>query len=105
MAVRLRHAEGPQALHFIRLAQGSPGQWVTLPGGALRVIALSGKLEAQSARGWLLCLKGEAVVDLPTLDFLRLRAGEGHQLTTTWDALPTREETVVLLVPTDTVSN
>lgn len=99
MPARLRHAPGPQALHFVRLAQGSPGTWVTLPGGAGRVILLPPRLRAQREHGWLLCLKGEAVVDLPSLDFVRLRVGEGFPLTAGWDALPTQEGTVLLMIP------
>ncbi|WP_240738208.1 hypothetical protein [Deinococcus fonticola] len=51
-----------------------------------------------NAPGWLLCLKGEAVVDLPDGDFVRLRAGEGYQLASMWDVLPTRDGTTLLLM-------
>lgn len=91
--------EAPQALHLIRLAQGSPGQWVALPGGALRVLALTARLDAQQAHGWMVCLRGEAVLDLPDGDFVRLRPGEGFELRAAWAALPTRDDTVLLLVP------
>lgn len=87
----------PAPLHFIRLAQGSPGEWVTLPGGGVRVIQLVGRVNME-AHGWLLCLKGEAVVDLPDGDFVRLRAGEGYALASVWEVLPTREGTTLLLV-------
>ncbi|WP_291424102.1 hypothetical protein [Deinococcus sp.] len=87
----------PPPLHLIRLAQGSPGEWVTLPGAAGRVIGLAAKLQRQSAHGWLLCLKGEAVIDLPGGDFVRLRVGEGFLLVTQWDALATRDGTVLAL--------
>lgn len=100
MPVRLHHAEGPQALHLVRLAQGSPGQWVTLPGRGLRVLGLTGAVTAD-APGWLLCLKGEAVVDLPDLNFVRLRVGEAFAPAGSWKAVPTREGTVLLLVPAD----
>ena len=86
----------PAPLHFIRLAQGSAGVWVTLPGGGLRVIALTGRVHLD-LHGWLLCLKGEAVIDLPEGDFVRLRTGEGYLLAAPWDALPTREGTVLAL--------
>lgn len=87
----------PAPLHFIRLAQGSPGVWVTLPGGGVRVMQLVGRAE-MDAQGWLLCLKGEAVIDLPDGDFVRLRSGEGYQLSTPWEVLPTRDQTTLLLI-------
>ena len=70
---------------------------MTLPWGGLRVIELVGHLR-MDAPGWLLCLKGEAVIDLPDGDFVRLRTGEGYLLTSSWDALPTREGTALLLI-------
>lgn len=70
---------------------------MALPGGGLRVIQLVGTL-SMNAPGWLLCLKGEAVIDLPDGDFVRLRAGEGYQLSTSWEVLPTREQTTLLLL-------
>ncbi|RJF73181.1 hypothetical protein D3875_18135 [Deinococcus cavernae] len=81
----------------MRLAQGLPGFWVALPGGGLRVVQLVGPL-SMNAPGWLLCLKGEAVIDLPDGDFVRLRAGEGYQLASMWDVLPTRDGTTLLLM-------
>ena len=91
----------PAPLHFVRLAAGSPGVWVALPGdgpgGGLRVIQLVGSV-SMDASGWLLCLKGEVVIDLPDGDFVRLRAGEGYQLSTSWAVLPTRDGTTLLLM-------
>ena len=98
MTQRQPRPNPPTPLHFIRLAQGSAGQWVTLPDGGLHVIELTGKLEGVRQRGWLLCLKGEAVLDLPEGDFVRLRVGEGYPIGGDWDALPTREGTVLLLL-------
>lgn len=93
----------PQALHLTRLAQGSPGQWVGLPGGELRVLNLSGKHSANqpggdAVTGWLVCLSGEAVIDLPLNNFVRLRPGEGYRVTATepWTAFGTREGSVLL---------
>lgn len=97
MPARLPRPAPPAPLHFVRLAAGSPGVWVALPGGGLRVIQLVGTL-GMNAPGWLLCLKGEAVIDLPDGDFVRLRAGEGYQLSTSWEVLPTREQTTLLLL-------
>ena len=91
--------EVPQALHFVRLAQGSPGQWVALPGGALRVLGLAGKTDGAGERGWLLCLHGEVLLDFPDGNFVRLRSGEGYAAAGSWEALPTRAGSVLLLVP------
>ncbi|WP_394650021.1 hypothetical protein [uncultured Deinococcus sp.] len=90
--------EVPQALHFVRLAQGSPGQWVVLPGGALQVLGLAGKADGGAQRGWLLCLHGEVLLDFPDGNFVRLRPGEGYAATGPWEALPTRTGSVLLLV-------
>ena len=87
----------PAPLHLLRLAQGTPGEWLVLPGGAGRVVQLSAPLSAQTLGGWLLCLRGEVIVDLPEGDFVRLRAGECFLLSAVWDALPTREGTVLAL--------
>ena len=97
MSVRQPRPNPPAPLHFVRLAAGSPGVWVALPGGGLRVIQLVGQVSMDVA-GWVLCLKGEVVIDLPDGDFVRLRAGEGYQLTTSWDVLPTRDGTTLLLM-------
>ncbi len=88
----------PQALHLTRLAQSSPGQWVGLPGGELRVLNLSGKLTGDAVTGWLICLSGEAVVDLPQNNFVRLRPGEGYRVTAAelWTAFDTKEGSVLL---------
>lgn len=92
--------EVPQALHFARLAQGSPGQWVRLPGGELRTVQLAGKLSGEAVNGWLICLAGEAVVDLPLNNFVRLRASEGYRVKRdeAWTAFDTKDNTVLLLV-------
>lgn len=89
----------PQALHLTRLAQSSPGQWVGLPGGELRVLNLNGKLTGDAVTGWLVCLSGEAVIDLPQNNFVRLRPGEGHRVTAieAWTAFDTKEGSVLLL--------
>ncbi|OLV20057.1 hypothetical protein [Deinococcus marmoris] len=89
----------PQALHLTRLAQSSPGQWVGLPGGELRVLNLSGKLTGDAVTGWLICLSGEAVVDLPQNNFVRLRPGEGYRVSAgeSWMAFDTKEGSVLLL--------
>ncbi|EYB69656.1 hypothetical protein DEIPH_ctg004orf0187 [Deinococcus phoenicis] len=98
---RLNHPEPPQALHLARLAQGTPGEWVTLPGGLLRVLALQGKVAGPAVSGWLTCLTGEALLDLPQGEFVRLRAAEGYRvgLDEAWEALPVKAGTVLLLVP------
>lgn len=92
--------EPPQALHLVRLALGTPGEWVILPGGGLRVLALAGKVGGLPGSGWLVCLSGEAIVDLPQRDFVRLRPGEGYAVSAgqPWEALPVKAGTVVLLV-------
>lgn len=71
-----------------------------LPGGALRVLALPGKVVGPMSSGWLVCLTGEAVIDLPQRDFVRLRSGEGYGVSATqpWEALPVKTGTVLLLV-------
>ncbi|WP_309572288.1 hypothetical protein [Deinococcus sp.] len=92
--------EVPQALHLARLAQGTPGEWVRLPGGDLRVLHLSGKAPQAGVDGWLVCLSGEAVIDLPLNNFVRLRPGEGYRVKVgeAWVPFDTREGTVVMLV-------
>ena len=91
-------AASPQSLHLTRLAQSSPGQWVGLPGGELRVLNLNGKLTGDPVTGWLVCLSGEAVIDLPLNNFVRLRPGEGYRVTAAepWTAFGTREGSVLL---------
>ncbi|THF86095.1 hypothetical protein E7T09_12735 [Deinococcus sp. KSM4-11] len=90
----------PHALHLTRLAQGTPGEWVRLPGGNVRVLNLSGKAPQAGLDGWVVCLSGEAVIDLPLNNFVRLRPGEGHRVTASepWVPFDTREGTVILLV-------
>lgn len=88
----------PQPLHLLRLAQSAPGQWVQLPGSVARVLGLSGKISEQVG-GSLLCLAGEAVVDLPTGAFVHLRTGELFQGAGAWEALALREGTVLLQWP------
>ncbi|BDP42471.1 hypothetical protein DAETH_24400 [Deinococcus aetherius] len=97
----LRRRPPPQTLHLARLAQGTPGEWVALPGGLLRVLALGGKVDGPSAAGWLTCLTGEAILDLPEREFVRLRPAESYRVTPgePWTALPVREGTVLLLAP------
>ena len=92
--------EIPQALHLGRLAQASPGEWVRLPGGELRVVLLQGKLAGEGQAGWLLCLSGEAVIDLPLKNFVRLRPAEGYRmrLDEPWTAFDTKADTTLLLV-------
>lgn len=89
----------PQSLHLTRLAQSAPGQWVGLPGGELRVLNLNGKLSGEPVTGWLVCLSGEAVIDLPRNNFVRLRPGEGYRVTAdeAWTAFDTKEGSVLLL--------
>lgn len=101
MPPRPARPEPPQALHLARLAGGTPGEWVALPGGGLRVLALPGKVQGPSVTGWLTCLAGEAVLDLPHGEFVRLRAAEGYRVTPAepWTALPVKAGTVLLLVP------
>lgn len=98
---RLNHREAPQAIHLARLAAGAPDEWVALPGGLLRVLALQGKVGGPAVSGWLTCLTGEALLDLPQREFVRLRAAEGYRVTPgeAWDALPVKAGTVLLLVP------
>lgn len=101
MPSRPPRPEPPQALHLARLAGSTPGEWVALPGGFLRVLALSGKVDGPAGSGWLTCLTGEAVLDLPHGEFVRLRAAEGYRVTPgeAWRALPVRPGTVLLLAP------
>ncbi|GAA5534727.1 hypothetical protein E5F05_18225 [Deinococcus metallilatus] len=98
---RLNHPEPPRALHLARLAAGTPGEWVALPGGLLRVLALKGKASGPAVSGWLTCLTGEALLDLPHGEFVRLRAAEGYRVTpeVPWEALPVKADTALLLVP------
>ena len=91
----------PQALHLVRLAQGSPDKWIILPGGLLRVLALSHKI-SETLSGWLTCLAGEAVLDLPQREFVRLGTCETYHLAAeSWEALPVKTGTVLLFVPDD----
>lgn len=101
MLTRPPRPEPPQALHLARLAASTPGEWVALPGGLLRVLALSGKVGGPAVPGWLTCLTGEALLDLPQREFVRLRAAESYRVTPreAWEALPVRSGTVLLLVP------
>ncbi|SEI69367.1 hypothetical protein SAMN04488058_101361 [Deinococcus reticulitermitis] len=88
----------PTPLHLLRLAQGSPGQWLTLPGAALRVLALRGPVR-DSGSGYLVCLSGAAVVDLPEPTFVQLRSGEAHRVGGEWQASALEANTTLLLVP------
>lgn len=90
-------AEPP--LHLLRLARAAPGEWVALPGGPLRVLWTRGPVRAAQP-GWLVCLSGEAVLDLPGPqgDFVRLRPGEGYALGPgEWGAQPLGEVTLLLV--------
>lgn len=89
----------PQTLHLARLAQATPGEWVWLPGGELRVLSPSGKHGGDPVTGWLVCLGGEVIVDLPHGNFVRLRPSEGYRVTAgePWTAFGTREGSVLLL--------
>jgi len=93
--------EAPQSLHLARLAQGSPGEWGRLPGGRVRVVTLSGTLTGPAETGWLVCLSGEAVVDLPLSNFVRLRPAEGYRVRAgePWTAFGTKDGTVLILTP------
>ncbi|ACO45599.1 hypothetical protein DEDE109153_05010 [Deinococcus deserti] len=93
--------EIPQALHLARLAQGTPGQWVALPGGQVRCLNLNGRVDGPALAGWLVCLTGEAVVDLPLNNFVCLRASESYRLRAEepWSAFETKAGTVLLLIP------
>lgn len=103
MTVRLPAAPPavPQALHLSRLAQGAPGQWVALPGGGVRITALVGSQAGVPGPGWVVCLSGEAVVDLPLNNFVRLRATESYRVPPgeAWTALPVKAATVLLFIP------
>lgn len=92
--------EAPPPLNLARLAAGAPGTWVMLPGADVRVLALEGKLMGPAASGWLVCLTGEALIDLPEGDFVRLRASEAHRLTPgdDWEALPVKAATVLMFI-------
>ncbi|GGM14094.1 hypothetical protein [Deinococcus aerophilus] len=94
-------SEAPQSLHLPRLAQATPGEWVRLPGGHVQIVALAGTLTGPAVTGWLICLGGEVIVDLPLNNFVRLRSGEGHRVRTdeAWTAFGTREGSVLLLTP------
>lgn len=70
---------------------------MALPRGGPRVLALAGKLGPQVGAGWLVCLHGEAVLDLPQGDFVRLRSGESFFVPPGWSAVPCASETVLLL--------
>ena len=65
------------------------------------MLALPGKVGGPPVTGWLTCLAGEAVLDLPHGEFVRLRAAEGYRVTPAepWTALPVKAGTVLLLVP------
>ncbi|MFC4639688.1 hypothetical protein [Deinococcus hohokamensis] len=93
--------EVPQALHLARLAQATPGAWVALPGGRVRTLNLSGRLDGPALTGWLVCLSGEVVVDLPLSNFVRLRPSEGYRVSVDepWTAFDTKPGTVLLLMP------
>ena len=101
MPVRPPRPEPPQALHLARLAASTPGEWVALPGGLPRVLALGGKVPGPALTGWVTCLTGEALLDLPRGDFVRLRAAEAYRVAPDqpWTALPVRAGTVLLLLP------
>ncbi|MDB5044092.1 MAG: hypothetical protein JWQ08_142 [Deinococcus sp.] len=93
--------EAPPPLNLARLAAGAPGQWVTLPGAEVRLLALEAKQSGPRASGWLVCLMGEALIDLPEGDFVRLRITEAHRLLPEdeWTMLPVKAGTVLMLIP------
>ncbi|WP_019009534.1 hypothetical protein [Deinococcus aquatilis] len=92
--------EAPPPLNLARLAAGAPGVWVALPGAEVRLLALANKQTGPKAAGWLVCLTGEALIDLPEGDFVRLRASEAHRLIPEddWSVLPVKPNTVLMLV-------
>ena len=94
-----RRPAPPAPLNLPRLAQSMAGQWVSLPGSAARVLGLTERV-AGTAPGYLICLAGEVVVDLPAGDFVKLRVGETFRVADgIWQALATAEGTVLLHLP------
>ncbi|WP_261664724.1 hypothetical protein [Deinococcus sp. Marseille-Q6407] len=98
-------APPPPPLPLPRLAAAQPDSWVTLPESQLpfsqSVLRLTQRLPGQRAGAageWLLCLSGEAVVDLPQGQWVQLRAGETLRLPAAagWQALPVAGEVVLL---------
>ncbi len=98
----IKSNENPQSLHLARLAQGSPNQWVILPNSPLKVIQLTGKLQGPQVGGYLVCLSGELVLDLPKGQYVRLCASESYQIKQQepWLAFPTKGQPVLLLLET-----
>ena len=94
-----RRPAPPAPLNLPRLAQSMAGQWVSLPGSAARVLGLTGRVTG-TAPGYLICLAGEVVVDLPAGDFVKLRVGESFRVAEgSWQALATAGGTVLLHLP------
>ena len=72
---------------------------MSLPGSAARVLGLTGRV-AGTAPGYLICLAGEVVVDLPAGDFVKLRVGETFRVAEwSWKVLATAEGAVLLHLP------
>lgn len=99
-----------QPLHLPRLAAAQSDTWVALPAGDLpftqSVVRLTRKLKeqkVQAAGEWLLCLSGEAVLDLPEGAWVRLQVGETLRLAggSVWEALPATGEVVLLRTRTE----
>ncbi|MFC6591848.1 hypothetical protein ACFP81_07385 [Deinococcus lacus] len=91
----------PQALHLPRLAAAQPGHWVGVPGSALAVITLRHALAPQAQAGWLTCLSGEVVIDLPGGDWVRLQAGEAYSVPAGWRATAGAAQPTLLLARED----
>lgn len=78
--------EVPETLHLERLARGLAGEWVQLPHSQGRVLWLEQKRQETRqtwgnwGTGWLLCLAGELLLDLPNLQFVCLKPYESYLL-------------------------
>lgn len=68
----------PESLHLLRLAAATPDTPVSLPdsAGRLRALHLTSAVDDGEAERWYLCLSGELILDLPSHEFVHLRAGE-----------------------------
>lgn len=91
--------EPPQALHLTRLALVHAGEWFSLPNSQAKLIHLKRKMQMPETKSWVICLSGEAMIDLPDGEFVRLKASEGFELqATTWETLPVRDGTVLMVL-------